>query len=407
MERKSCLRYNKYLYTLKNPVSCCYCDFSCLPKEMLKHVRLAHTEQAGKCLWCMQVLGDEPYLHRRVCVEKKYKSVHKKSTTGAPIPSISMEIDDSAPKEAKWTVPAEVRTDLVCNNEDIDLWFKQKDSLRRNLFGNATFASAGLYGDLNPAEYPEWLTNEEGVAAEDLKFFRNEFPMDRELSQYDPFLQRAYSFKRNLIWAHLSVRVSAWSSFMSFLQTFGHRMYFLPYWCLCKGGREHHRHMLMVMPRAEKEVWTQFGRIRSDNKQRNEKEKFKRVLDPERHPCHLSNLISYMSNTSSKCRWEAEKMDEVNDAVQSDSYRGYQAFVKNDGQCHYYINMPVIPHLTLFSMLYLETGSDSYLTVRLDSILLFLFLMFFVCRTGTRILRGCRWRLCARRATGGSAMLVT
>lgn len=57
-------------------------------------------------------------------------------------------------------------------------------------------------------------------------------------------------------------------------------------------------------------------------------------------------------------------MDEVNEHLNTDAYLGFKPFSRNNrkqGKCHYWINRPVIPSLTLFSMFYVRNGVDAYL----------------------------------------------
>nr|WIE95418.1 hypothetical protein [Microctonus hyperodae filamentous virus] len=174
---------------------------------------------------------------------------------------------------------------------------------------------------------PEWLTTStEGVNERYLDDFTRTIPVEPH-SGVDTFWQQAYLFKRNLTWYHLSVRVQAWPSFYEFCQQFKDDIHFLPYWCLCRGGKMHHRHSIAVMLNSTAEkimgsVWQQS--VKFDNAVYNAK--FKRKLNPVQHPTYLLNTILYVSNRASMCAFEAEKMQPINEYFHTDEYHGFKSF---------------------------------------------------------------------------------
>lgn len=330
------VQYNKAINRYSKTVKCVICETVLLPRVMNKHVKNVHNVNfLLTCTWCLLDLREMEskcaYSHRLNCIKSKYK-VKKPETKFivAPNPPIA---------SIEWHVPPEEITGQLLNSNKIQKWFEERNSLRQT-FGNAKFEIESFYENLN-STYPEWLTSEEGVQEQDLKYFRNNFPMDIELTGFNPFLQRAYSYKQNLNWFHISIRVGVWPLFMDFYEKFKHLIYITVHWCLCKGGKEHHRHMICVWQRQHDTLLSRaFEQIKYPNDY--EKCKFKCLLNPSEHPTHLANLIAYVSNIASKCKWE-------NDAK------------SRKGSCHYWINQPVIPSLVLFCMLYVRNGVHAYL----------------------------------------------
>nr|WIE95301.1 hypothetical protein [Microctonus hyperodae filamentous virus] len=348
--------YNIVLQRIKFTFPCKFCEnVELVPKTLVQHLKDEHADVHNwkhTCPWCC--VENVDWSHRLQCLrqmrdekktsEKERARLKRKYPKMPTVPVDNEADNDNDDGESMANVLAAICRALqppvefteadvnnfMYNSEQIDRWWHgDRVTLHRNMFGEERFDEyPTLYENLNDEEKkPEWLiTAAEGVNERYLDDFTRTIPVEPH-SGVDTFWQQAYLFKRNLSWYHLSVRVQAWPSFYEFCQQFKDDIHFLPYWCLCKGGKMHHRHSIVVMLNSTAEkimgnVWQQT--VRFENAVYNAK--FKRKLNPVQHPTYLLNTILYVSNRASMCAFEAEKMQPINEYFHTDEYHGFKSF---------------------------------------------------------------------------------
>lgn len=118
---------------------------------------------------------------------------------------------------------------------------------RRNFHGNEQYNTPTFYEDMTESgEKPEWITQNNAAGLQhDLA--NNKIPLDEVSVGLELEYQIAYAYNKDLSWFFLTIPLSRWTMFRNFfLERHAERVHFLPYWCLCSAGVEHHRHMIFV-----------------------------------------------------------------------------------------------------------------------------------------------------------------
>lgn len=254
----------------------------------------------------------------------------------------------------------------VYNSPDITKFLKIKKHLLHNMKSHQKYDLPLLYENLHdPTQPPPFLTDPlQVIDKRKRKLFMNMVMFDKRLN-IEPLYVKAFLFNENLLWYHISIRVSAWTSFLEFFHMYKNDLFFLEYWCLCSGGKEHHRHMIVVLPKANKSIMkTKFQYMITNAEPCNAK--FKREI-LRQYPLQLVNTINYISSEQSMCLTEKSRTETINSALGITSYFGYKQFTTRAhkrGLCHYFINKPVTPLSALFCMLLLENGIYKYIEAK-------------------------------------------
>lgn len=223
---------------------------------------------------------------------------------------------------SSWQPPDDVRvTQLRYNSALVDAWFRRTTWVLPPT--TISLYCTMLAGDDN--HHPDWLTNNEGVDPANMVLFANTFPMDVAACGFDPLWQRLYLYKCNLSWYHIRVRYSKWPAFLHFCSVNDKHLVFLPYSCLCKGGQEHHRHMLCVVLKchAKRIMQRHYRNVTGDHS------KCRIELKPEEQPGQLMATIDNLAN--------------------------------GDSPLHYFSFQNTMPYVQLFGMMYMPKGIESYL----------------------------------------------
>lgn len=313
--------YYHRLTNRKKLIGCIRCRERLKPSYMNRHMQSVHCINIKHvCVWCLCPIFQRPnaYRHRIDCFEGRY--------------SESQEHQVQVQPDNVWSVDPLLINSFQLNSKLVQDW------LENMIPGD---------DDSISYSYPSWLSDTAGVLQQNLRYFKNKFPMDVHLSGFDPFLQQAYSFKENLAWVHVSVAVLQWNEFK---RAVSHQcqkqVYFLPHWCMCAEEGEpassHHRHVLLVMQKAVKNKFVTLC-------EKMFKGQGYEILHPDKHPCHLMNLIVYVGSAPSRnSEAGGTPLSRINH--------------KNCTAGHYRINRPVVPNACLFAMLYLPLGVTHYMT---------------------------------------------
>jgi len=333
--------YNNFLKGVKL-LTCPEClTYVEKPRKMREHLRVDHKFDNNVCPWCRVCKFTRmDWAHLVTCGKALYKEQEDARKT-----MIAEQVNED--KKEKFfnkrydqyvnrVSEFESRvSNNVCNNPLAVFNVSENNAVYDEDkvfpgYANETWVSE---------ELPEWLTNDKGVLKEDLAFFHNEATFDTRSTGIDAKWIKIFLYKKNVKFWHVSVRRNAWNSFMQIYNE--NHMYVLPYWCLCEGGRLHHRHMILVTLNFDlSNIWRC---IRSENEIGKHKIKF--LIDS---PMYFGAVVEYMSSVFSNCT--------------QDNILGDPKCTKKKGRCHYFINQPVIPFVNLHvGVLMKENGIETYL----------------------------------------------
>lgn len=150
---------------------------------------------------------------------------------------------------------------------------------------------------------PEWM-KDASVGIDDYRVqahFLDNLSFDTN-DQFEPFYQRAYTFKTNLIWYYVGIRYSAWRSFIEdFWPKYSSYIHILPYWCLGSDGNpgptENKRLMIWVLQNKDEYIMNnEFKNLIKHDTYYAVRPKFKKQLKPK-NPMDLINCMLHVSNS--------------------------------------------------------------------------------------------------------------
>lgn len=332
--------YYHHITNRKKLIDCLRCGEKMQPSAMNKHMKTVHLINfKSVCVWCLNSTlsvtfssSVSAYEHRLQCFHRRYGECRGRLFKKIPFTS--------------WQIVSNQISGYLLNSQVVDTWLKSVQ-LEFSSWQCNTLSTIQFNFNEN---YPPWLTDSTDVDNENLKYFHNNFPMDLQLSSFDPFLQRAYSFKKNLWWMHLSLPLDMWQKFLHVYEQNSVNMYVVPHWCICEDASEitlsRLLHVIIVIPQDARDqiinaLNSYLGCILF--------ERYAEIMDSNKNPTELMDVITFVSS---------RKMVRVAGNCANLIHRLYNS---NSGYKKILIHRTIIPFATLFAMLYVPNGLRSYI----------------------------------------------
>ena len=328
-------KYRKLILRKVN-IACVRCEKPVLLREYLRHLHIVHDViERCICIWCMEytwVRGDSNnYIHGYMCLKGRIEEIKTKiqnerkmekynillpkvkTTTTTTVAEVIETLHKGEEQVNIAASPEDVEsliTNYLCNNKEMDGWYHTKRLRIHHLENHNRIADVdGTFYEGLDWPLPDWLkTITDGHKR---RYFENKFEFD-EKSGLEAFWVKVFYCNSGVRAYHVSIKYQLWSQFLNFLAENRDNIFYLPYWCLCSGGNEHHRYMNMyTMKRNNGEIMKGWRKIQSVTTS-NGKHHYK-FLKLIKNCQHLFNTIAYVSNDASQCSSEISKMNGVNE----------------------------------------------------------------------------------------------
>ena len=317
--RKNCSDiYRKHKSQYTTTIKCVKCSERMAPADYVHHINEMHAVSVFLCPWCEQrdETEDIDYNHRLDCMKKFVNAnaeINNQKLKLCTKTDTFYDVSDNI---------GECSSELYLNCQDCDNWRREQGRIQK---------TDGIYENIEVS--PETL--------EELRLVRKSSSTRNVMAQNE--IEFLSSCGIETIWFaifqsdqykfyHIMVQRDLWDTFSQIARN-EKEIIFLPYWCLCNGGSMGiHRHM-MICVRKMFNTKAFFRQFRSSKRQFTTKF----VNDDN----YFMNAIHYVSNKSSIC----QKIDL--DSPKTTTTRG---------NCHYYINKPIMPHSRMMMALLLNNG---------------------------------------------------
>lgn len=329
--------YYHHITNRKKLIDCLRCGEKMQPSAMNKHMKTVHfINFKAVCVWCLNSIlnvtfSSSVYEHRLQCFHRRYGECRGRLFKKIPYTS--------------WKISPEQINGCILNSPVIDAWIKtvQYDYSHLQRFDCHAY-------QLNFNEtYPTWLTDASDVDSDNLKYFYNNFPMDVQLTSFDPFLQRVYIYKKNLWWIHIILPLDLVQKFLYIYEQNSSNVYVVPHWCICEDStttisESRLLHLIIVIPQSVRdkvitELNTYMGCLIF--------ERYIEIMDPNKYPTNLMDIITFVS-TREMIKIPGHSANLIQRIYTDSCYRKV------------IIHRTIIPYATLFAMLYIPNGLRNY-----------------------------------------------